>query len=227
MIMSKVKNNSALGGISALLGDTVVARKVRGQYVFSTPRRRPRKPTPRQVVVREKFREASRYARHQNSIPESKALYETGITRRKRTSYLVALSDYLNAPEVKHIDPAGYRGAVGNIIRLKATDDFMVTRVFIEITDASGALIEEGDAVREARTLDRWTYKATVSNPLWIGTTIRVWAYDGPGNTGTAEVVVQPSPLRKWILRFTGFPLFGMKTRDRSKIKHAVPAELN
>ena len=176
-----------------MLGDAVIIRRVRGQYVVSRPARRPRKPTPRQAERRELFREAAQYARRQLSLAESCALYASGITSNKHTAYLVALSDCLNAPKVQHIDTLGYRGAVGDTIRVKATDDFMVTKVRIEITNAAGTLTEEAEAAPVTGTADEWEYKASVSNPDWIGTTIRAVAYDRPGNKGTAEVVVARS----------------------------------
>ncbi len=188
--MSKTRGNSAFQGVSAMLGDAVIIRRVRGQYVVSRPARRPRKPTARQVERRELFREAAQYARRQISTEESYALYASGITSNKHTAYLVALSDCLNAPKVQHVDTLGYRGAVGDTIHVKATDDFMVTKVRIVITDPAGSLIEQGEAASVAGTADGWEYKTTVSNSACDGTTIRVVAIDRPGNKGTAEVVV-------------------------------------
>jgi hypothetical protein len=191
--MSKSRNNPSFHGLSAMLGDRLVIRKVRGQYQLVNRPPKRRKPTPGQAARREKFREASQYASRQISLVESRALYATGITRNKHTSYLVALSDYLNAPNVKHIDTAGYRGMAGDIIMIKATDDFMVTKVNVTITDAAGALIEIGEATRDALTADGWEYRVAVINLAWRGSTIRAVAYDRPGNTGMAEAVLQKS----------------------------------
>jgi hypothetical protein len=182
-----------LRGLSAMLSDTIVIRKVRGHYHMVNPGRRPRKPTPGQADRREKFREASQYASRQISRAEVNALYAQGITSNKHTTYLVALSDYLNAPTVKQIETQGYRGAIGDTIHVKATDDFMVTKVMVTITDAAGVLIEEGVAAQDVQTADGWEYKATVSNRQLPGTTIRTVAYDRPGNKASAEVVLGQS----------------------------------
>ena len=188
-IMSKAKTNP-FGGLSALLGDRIFIRKVRGQYqLINRPARRA-KPTPTQLVNREKFREAAQYARVQISREVWEALYAKGITKRKRTSYLVALSDFLNAPRVKGFTTDGYRGRVGDSIIVKASDDFMVTKVKIAITNAAGTVIEQGETTPSSEIIDGWEYKATVSNPSWTGTTISAIAYDRPGNKGTGEVVL-------------------------------------
>jgi hypothetical protein len=56
-------------------------------------------------------------------------------------------------------------------------DDFMVTKVKIVITNAAGALIEEGDAGPDALKINLWGYKATAANPVLTGTKIRTVAY--------------------------------------------------
>jgi len=73
---------------------------------------------------------------------------------------------------------------------VKATDDFMVTKVKIVITNAAGAIIEQGEAAQDANKSDQWEYKATIANSPLAGTKILAVAYDRPGNKGTGEVVL-------------------------------------
>jgi hypothetical protein len=188
MFMIKSNNQTELSG---MLGGIVSVRKVGGRVVVTNrPKRKLSNPTDKQVVFQEKFQEAAQYASRQIAVEKSRALYATGITIRKRNAYLVAVSDYLNAPSVRSIDTIDYHGTVGDPIAVMAKDDFMVTKVKIVITNASGAVIEQGDAGPDAMRTDQWGYKATVANPMLSGTKIQVIAYDRPGNVGTAEVVL-------------------------------------
>jgi hypothetical protein len=186
--MSNVKNKT---DISGLLGETVKVRKVRGQVVVTNrPKRRMGKPSDKQAEVQAKFLEAAQYASRQIAQKESNALYAEGMTARKPLAYVVAMSDYLVAPTVHHIDTLGYRGAIGDRITVKATDDFMVTSVKVVITDPSGKVIEQGDAGPNAERINLWAYTATVANPSPGGTKVSATAFDRPGNSTQAEVVI-------------------------------------
>ena len=87
----------------------------------------------------------------------------------------------MNAPTVQHIDISGYRGRAGDTIAIRAVDDFSVTKVSVQIRNAAGTLIEEGEA---AKGLNCWRYRVTVPNLSISGSTIRATAFDRPGNTG-------------------------------------------
>ena len=173
-----------------MLGDTMVFRTVRGQMQMANKPARRRTLSEKQAAVQLKFQEASQYANRQVAQEASNTLYEGGITDKKHTAYIVAVSDYLNAPTVHYIEALGYRGNVGDTIVVKATDDFMVVAVKIVITGSDGNLIEEGEAGPDLEKINLWTYKATVANPSAAGTTIRAVAFDRPGNVTSLEKVL-------------------------------------
>jgi hypothetical protein len=192
--MSTKKNDSNFSG---MLGESATIRNVQGKLVVKSRPRRvlghvtlSPKDSSKKDAAKARFQEAAQYGRQQVSLPESKDLYAQRITDKKRTAFAVAMTDYLIAPKVHAIDSVGYHGAIGDTITVKATDDFMVTNVKIVITNAAGALIEEGEAGPDAKKINLWAYKATAANPILTGTKIRAIAYDRPGNTGTAEVVL-------------------------------------
>jgi hypothetical protein len=186
--MSTTNNQTELSG---MLGGIVSVRKVGGRVVVTNrPKRKLSNPTDKQVAIQEKFQEAAQYASRQIAVEESRAMYAAGITTRKRNAYIVAVSDYLSAPKLRSIDTIDYHGAVGDPIVVLAKDDFMVTKVKIVITNAAGAIIEQGDAGPDAMKADHWGYKATAANPTLTGTKIQAIAYDRPGNVGTAELVL-------------------------------------
>ena len=174
-----------------MLGESVAVRNVSGRVVVTNrPKRKMGKPSDKQSAVQDKFLAASQYANQEIELEESKALYATGITPRKRSAYMVALTDYLSAPKVSSIETLDYHGAIGDPIVVHAIDDFRVTKVTIVITNAAGAIIEQGEVVPDRQRVILWDYKATATNPAVTGTKIRVVAYDRPGNKGMAEVVL-------------------------------------
>lgn len=188
--MSIIQNNPLLKGASGMLGETMVFRTVRGQLQMVNRPKRRSNISEKQAAVQTKFQEASQYAKQQLSLEASSALYEAGITTKKHSAYLVAVSDYLNAPKVHFIEAIGYLGKVGDTITVKATDDFMVTGVKIVISGSDGAILEEGEAGPDLEKINLWTYKTTVANSFVPGTTIRATAFDRPGNVASLEKVV-------------------------------------
>ncbi len=173
----------------------MVIRKVRGKMQMANRPAPGRKPiSAKQEAVQFKFQEASQYAKMQTGIKasqESKDLYATGITDKKHTAFVVALTDYLNSPKVHYIAAEDYAGAVGDVIAVKATDDFMVAGVKIIITDGDGNLLEKGQATPDLERVNLWTYPATAANPSLEGTLIQALAYDRPGNVASLEKTIQ------------------------------------
>lgn len=186
-----MKANFKDHSFGGMLGTTVSVKKVRGKMLVTEKlKRKAGIPSDKQAVVRDSFLAASQYANQQVRDPEANALYAKGITDKKRTVYVVAMSDYLNSPEVKAILAKGYKGRVGDTIQVTAKDDFMVNKVFVRITDASGALVEEGEAVRSTLRPFDWDYKAQAENSELTGSTIAVEAYDLPGNLGELSITL-------------------------------------
>lgn len=188
--MSLVHNNPILSKISGMLGGTVVFRRWRGRILMSN-RPKPRASlSEKQQVTVNRFKEATQYAVKQMKDPASKAEYAAGTNFDKHSAYLVALCDFLNAPKVHYIKFSEYRGATGEWITIKARDDFRVVRVKVVIVDADGVVLEQGDAAPSFRKPFIWKYQASVANPQVNGTVIKVTAFDKPGNSGSAEIVV-------------------------------------
>jgi hypothetical protein len=84
-----------------------------------------------------------------------------------------------------------HTGAIGDKIRIKATDDFQVTAVNVMITDKNGKLLEAGPAIRYARKPTMWIYTLTVANPDPVGTVIQVTALDRPKNMTEKRVTIE------------------------------------
>src|SRR6185295_1764619 len=128
-------NDSSFSG---MLGESVTVRQVKGKLVVKNRRKRQLghvtdapKNTSKRDAAKARFLEAVQYGQQQISVPASKALYVKRITDKRRSAYAVAMIDYLIAPTVHRIDTVDYHGVIGDTITVKATDDFMVTKVKI------------------------------------------------------------------------------------------------
>jgi len=186
--MAKVAKNLVLHGASGSVGDQLVIRQRKGQTVLSAmPTVDPdRQPTEAQKAQRARFQEAIFYGKSQMAVPESKAEYGAKAKGTPRTAFNVAVGDFFNAPDIDEVDLTHYKGALGDTIRVRATDDFRVTQVQVSIVNADGSVVEEGNAVQQANGID-WLYTATVANESLAGDKIVVRASDKPGNITTLE----------------------------------------
>ncbi|CAN5522013.1 hypothetical protein BH10BAC4_BH10BAC4_13260 [soil metagenome] len=186
--MSSLKDQT---DISGFLGGSLAVRKVNGKVVIKNrPERKMGDPSVKQQAVQKKFLKAAKYAKTQMEDADLKALYETGITEKKKNAFAVAFSDSINAPEVSEIKTAEFTGAAGDIIKIIATDDFKVVRVKVVITGADANILEKGEAVQDKKNAELWRYFTTVANPSLGGTKISATAFDTPDNETTLEKVL-------------------------------------
>lgn len=187
--MAFVDNNPLLKGASGALGKNVVFKQVRGRtHMTNMPRKRKRS-SEKQKEQQDVFQLAVRYAKRACSFPEWKAMYAKGINDRKHSANAVAVSDYLNPPEIHEINVLTYTGAPGELIRIRAFDDFKVASVIVTITNAEGIVIEKGEAqLRGKKGL--WRMMTTVRNPSAPGTVFSVVAKDMAGNETTKAVAI-------------------------------------
>ena len=175
-----------------MLGESVTIRKLSNRVVVTNrPARKRGEPSEKAALYQERFREATQYANLQMEREESRALYARGADKQKKiTPFIVALTDYIKPPKVTAIDTSGFFGRVGDVIVVKATDDFMVTKVKVTLRNKAGDLIEEGEATAVPDMVNTWSFRTTVAIKSLAGTAIRALAYDRPGNVGSMEVVV-------------------------------------
>src|SRR5690242_19362468 len=114
--MSIVNENPLLEGASGKFARVVVYRRVRGKVVMAKRPTSSTEVSEKQLVVRKSFKKAAGYAKRQNAKPEVKRMYAEGRTAKKHNAYLVALSDFLKAPEIEEVNLTGYTGLVGQTI---------------------------------------------------------------------------------------------------------------
>ena len=182
--MAKSKNNVVTHGLSGKIGDLLVFRQRYGQTVVSKIPQQSAKSSDRQAAHRKRFQQAAFYGKAAIDSPETASLYKAAATKG-RTPFNVAVADFLNAPDIVHVDLSGYAGNVGDRIAVDATDDFAVVSVKVEIVNENG-VVEEGEAVRDVGY--RWIYTATQENNDTATSKITITASDLPGNLTEREV---------------------------------------
>ncbi|MGC3944819.1 MAG: hypothetical protein QM762_09920 [Chryseolinea sp.] len=187
--MARMNNSGLFAGISGRVGNLVFRRTVNGIVVANRPKKSNR-TTPAQDAVRYRFADAAFYARAHMLDPVTQELYASGVNKKCTSPYAVAMSDYLRRPSVERITTSEYSGEIGHSIQIIAKDDFCVVSVSVKIQDASGRIIECGEATPHQWLPDRWTYMATQSNRSFQGSAITITALDFAGNIGSKTVTL-------------------------------------
>jgi hypothetical protein len=177
--MPKFNRTNRTTDLSAMLSNSVVVTTWYGRTVISKKPPPPKRShnSPKQQESIDLFRAAHDYADQILKSDEMKAFYAKGINAQKTSAHTVAFQDYLNPPVLYR-----YTGKAGDVITVKATDDFHVEAVKIEVFDRTGKLLESGKAERYRRKPFIWKYKTTVANENFKGSTIQATATDMPGN---------------------------------------------
>ena len=187
--MALVGKNIVTKGLTGMLGETIVFRLRGGQTVVATaPEKQDRIPTTKEKAHREKFGRAILYGKAVVKNPEQKTLYETQADENT-SAYNVAVADFMNAPMIDEVDVSLYTGEIGSTIRVRATDDFMVSSVNVKIENPDGTLAEEGLAVADETGLD-YIFTAKKKNASLEGDKITIEVNDLPGNETVVSQVL-------------------------------------
>ncbi len=174
--MAKVANNILVRGLSGSLGKQLVLKRGRnGTIVSKFPVfDENRTFTEAQVKRQSKFREAVAYAKYAKGLE----IYIEKAKLTNRLPYHVAISDFSNPPEIREVDVSSWNGGIGQVIRVMAVDDVLVTQVKVSILDDAGTVLEEGEAVQDGDAW--WSYVTTAA--ARSGARVLVTVRDLPGN---------------------------------------------
>jgi hypothetical protein len=185
--MAHAENSIVVGKLNGKLGKELVFRNWEGKTIVAkAPRKRSKPASPSQQSIQDNFTLGSRYANSVKQNPDLVAAYTLALKPRQNV-YSRALEDFTKPPVVKSINTKGYSGKAGDTLVIRATDDFRVVSVSVEIFNADGSLVEKGNAVINANGID-WTYTTSKPNSNLAGTRIVAMATDVPGNEGSMEL---------------------------------------
>ena len=154
-----------------------VVRQVNGKTIISAKAR----PSKIKRKGCDRFKAATAYAKLQMQSP-IKELYKSGVNGKKTSPYLVAVSDFLNAPVIVAVDISQYMGKPGDLITVIATDDFRIKAVSISILTDEGNIVEDGVAVPADDDPDLYVYECTKRNERFSHSGIAVHVEDFAGN---------------------------------------------
>ena len=181
--MARATLNAVVGGISGKSGGFIF-RQLGGETFISQPASvRPGKASRAQQAQRDRFKEATWYARRVLADPCQLEAYQALGRQLKRRADKLVTSDFLTPPVVDRIDVSSYQGQAGDIIRVLATDDVEVVSVDV-VVQAADVLIERGPA---AKVHGVWCYTATTAAPAGAALTITATAKDRPGNVASGQ----------------------------------------
>jgi hypothetical protein len=187
--MAKNTENVLIKGLSGTVGKLITFRQRAGKTIVGKSRRKNAGPlSDKALAVQARFKSSLGYAKIAVKDPAIKQLYEA-VTGADQSAFNLAFRDAFLVPKVESIDASNYRGAAGERITIRATDDFKVISVMVSILDTLGNLIEAGDASVEPNGAD-WVYHSTQKLPAITGSKISALAKDLPGNNGTLEIIL-------------------------------------
>jgi hypothetical protein len=188
-IMAQNQENLLLRGTSGTIANMITYRQRAGKTIVSKKRGKSSVPaTETQLGIQEQFKKAVAWAKGAIKDPVVKAMYQAKAALGQ-SAFNVATVDAYNPPKVESIQTAGYHGAAGDTITVKATDDFAITGLKVSIANAAGDPIESGDAVMQINGTD-WLYTAAKANAALAGSKITAVATDGPGNSTAFSVTL-------------------------------------
>jgi hypothetical protein len=187
--MARTQPNPILSQLRGSIGDVVFKQYGDRIVVSKKPDLSGHEPTPAQKAQRERFRQATRYAREAMADPAARAVYEKLARPQKKPPHTLAVGDWLNAPIVESIELRKYDGAAGSEIAVAARDDVRVVAVTVTLAEEGGGEIEAGAAHESPPGSGRWLYTASAEARPGAHVRVTARAVDRPGNVAEATVV--------------------------------------
>lgn len=182
--MAIIDNNLFLLGATGMVGKQMVFRKCKGQIVVAKKSVRKVPLSELQQKQTSRFKDAVAYAKDAIADEEIRRLYAERAAKSERllTAFNVAISDYLHAPVIRHLDLSNYSGMLGDRIGIVVAEDFSVVGVMVEIFRDDGSLLEVGMAERSVFNGGNWVYYAQSEVASTAGYKVNVRVTDLPGN---------------------------------------------
>ena len=170
--MAKTTWNRLIETLRGKLGNLIYRQRPDGTIIVSgTPRYNKRKATQKQKDYRQRFGQRAKYA---SWLAKQHPIYaELASTEEARAAWKspfnFALSDCLHPPEIHRVERQE------GCILVEASDNIMVTKVYVTVFDEDNKIVEMGDAVRKEG--DWWEFVSHTQ-----GRKIRAQAWDLASN---------------------------------------------
>jgi hypothetical protein len=178
--MPKVKFNKLIDCLSGRVGH-LIFYEADGQALVRTVPEITAGRSQKQHANSSRFLAAQQYAAIALADPLLKAAYKAACRGHQNPRNL-AIRDAMRAPVVESIQLDAFTGHAGQVVTIKATDDFRVVAVQLSIHGPGGALIEQGLAELTAED-GAWHYLTRTEVPAGQSVSVSAVARDNPGNT--------------------------------------------
>jgi hypothetical protein len=182
--MPKVKFNKLIDNLSGRVGDFIFYQ-ADGQTLSRTMPESTAERTDKQKTNSDRFLAAQKYATNSLADPVLKAAYKAACRGHQNPRNL-AIRDAMCAPVVETINLGEYTGKAGQIVRVRATDDFRVVEVKVSVRGPSGELIEEGLAELSSDGID-WRYATRMEVTPGQSVSVSTLAKDNAGNAAECQ----------------------------------------
>jgi hypothetical protein len=174
--MPKVFYNGSIANFRGRIGNLIFRQLPDGTTVVSEA---PPKETGRRKK-RAKEKRSVRQKAHNESVKDAAAYWhwkgkeypiyaELAAAAIMRTAYNFFISDWFHPPVIERVE------RLDGCIRVEATDNIRVAKVFVTVLDEENKLLEMGDAIRQEG--DWWEFPSQVQ-----GKTVKAEARDFAGN---------------------------------------------
>src|SRR5258708_5915823 len=137
--MAILANNVLVNGFSGMLGNTLVFKNLRGKTILSCKPRPPKKQSDHQKANRNKFKQASLWAKViLVADPEKKTYYQKMAKKLKLpNAYTAAITDYMRPVKVKEIKRRN-----GSVMYKVFKKDFRLKNAEVQARDKAGLLLK-------------------------------------------------------------------------------------
>ncbi len=183
--MAKAKFSKFLELLRGKAGGFVIRRRPDGTFIFSgAPTYKKNRGTPRQKAHWQRVSDAAHDAKYLARIhPIYAELAKSEVARgRWLSAYNFAFADCMKPPVIHRIERAD------GCIRVEATDNILVDKVYVTILDEAGRHLERGQATRGDG--DWWEFPCTDQ-----GKKILAEAWDLARNYASLEAQAPAVPL--------------------------------
>jgi hypothetical protein len=182
--MPKVSFNRLIESVSGRIGN-LIFYQADGQNLSRTVPDVAADRTLKQKATSARFLAAQEYAAKALEDPLLKAAYKAACRGHQNPRNL-AIRDAMRPPVIESIELGQYTGKPGQVLQVKARDDFRVVEVKVTLRGAAGELIEEGLAVLSSEA-GEWMYTTKVEVLSGQSVSVSAIAKDTPGNIAESQ----------------------------------------
>jgi hypothetical protein len=186
--MAISQRNVITHGLSGKIGDLLVFRNQNGKTIVGkVPVRSTVAPTAKQEAVKDRFKLASKFAK-QAMLDDTLLSFYRAASKKGQRPFNAAFSDFFVAPTISN--PIGvYAGQIGDLLSVNAIDNFEVKEVTLQIYQADGTLIEQGNALLQIDGV-KWSYTVKSNFASLAGCKLLWSAADWAGNATELEIEI-------------------------------------